>query len=200
MRIRDYKIKHLKITLLIFILVGVFACNPTRKLKEGEYLLEKNIIVDHHSGLESSEIETYIRQQPNRKILKTLQFHLWLYNTINQRKIAPHKEKRNKKYDKLNNKRIGKIELQNKKIDLKNEKIKLKNIKRDQKGLIDIPYKPYKVAKLKDKSKLTWRESVMEAGEAPVILDSFQTKISREQIQKYMFTKGQFYGRVGFCC
>ena len=98
MQVRSYKIKHLNATMLIFILIFLFSCNPTKKLKEGEYLLEKNIVVDRHSGLDASEVETFIRQQPNRKILKTLQFHLWLYNTINQSKIAPHKEKRNLKY------------------------------------------------------------------------------------------------------
>ena len=196
MKERSYKIKHLNATMLIFILIAVFSCNPTKKLKEGEYLLEKNIIVDNHSSLDASEIETFIRQKTNRKILKTLQFHLWLYNTINQSKIAPHKDKRNVKYDRINIKRKNKIDKTNKKIDAKNEKIRLKNIERDKKGLKSSEYKQYKVAKLKDKAKLTWRENVLEAGESPVVLDSFQTKVSREQIQKYMFSKGQFYGKV----
>lgn len=59
-----------------------------------------------------------------------------------------------------------------------------------------IEYKQYKTAKLKDKAKLTWRENVLEAGKSPIVLDSFQTKVSREQIQKYMFSKGLFYTKV----
>jgi len=177
-------------------LICAYSCNPTKKLKAGEYLLEKNIILDKHTGLDEAEIETFIRQKPNRKILKTLQFHLWLYNTVNQAKIAPHKEKRNLKYDRINSKRRIKTERKNKKIDKKNEKIRLDNIERDKKGLEPKALKHLKNAKLKDKAKLTWRENIMEAGESPVVLDSFQTKVSKEQIQKYLFTKGYFSNRA----
>src|ERR1700741_1892069 len=100
-----YKITHLKITVLIFVLVCSYSCNPTRKLKKGEYLLEKNIILDKHTGLDQAEVETFIRQKPNRKILKTIEFHLWLYNTIDQKKIIPHKEKRDQKFDQINARR-----------------------------------------------------------------------------------------------
>ncbi|HEY1038855.1 MAG TPA: BamA/TamA family outer membrane protein [Bacteroidia bacterium] len=196
MQKRSHKIKHLKVTVLIFMLVCAYACNPTRKLNTGEYLLEKNIIVDKHTGLDAAEVETFIRQKPNRKILKTLQFHLWLYNTIDQKKIAPHKERRDKKFDRINDKRRLKAERKNRKIDRKNEKIRLENIERDKKGLAPKKLKEPKVPKFKDKAKLTWRQSVMDAGEAPVVLDSFQTKVSREQIQKYLFTKGFFNSRV----
>ncbi len=150
----------------------IVACNPTKKLQEHEYLLEKNIILDKHTGLDNTEIETFIRQQPNRKIAKLIEFHLWLYNQIDQGKMKRKKAARNAKYDEINNKRI--------------ENYKLKNAKRDKKG------KPIKKPKLKDKEKLTWRENVLEIGEAPTILDSFLTKVSHEQMQKYLKTKGYF--------
>ncbi|MCD6066760.1 MAG: hypothetical protein K0S33_1586 [Bacteroidetes bacterium] len=196
MQKRVRKIKHLKITVLIFGLVFAFSCNPTKKLKPNEYLLEKNIIEDKHTGLDEAEVESYIRQKPNRKILKTVQFHLWLYNTIDQSKIPAAREKRNKKYERINEKRKLKTDRKNKKIERKNEKIRLKNIEREKKGYESKPLRQPKTPKLKDPAKLTWRENVMDAGEAPVVLDSFQTKVSREQIQKYLFTKGYFNSKA----
>jgi hypothetical protein len=190
-----YKIKHLKITVLIFGLLFVFSCNPTKKLKPNEYLLEKNIIEDKHTGLDEAEVETYIRQKPNRKILKTVEFHLWLYNTIDQSKIPAAREKRNKKFERKNARRQLKTDRKNRKIERKNEKIRRKNIEREKKGYEPKPLHEAKKPKLKDPAKLTWRETIMDAGEAPVVLDSFQTKVSREQIQKYLYTKGYFNSR-----
>ncbi len=177
-------------------LICAYSCNPTKKIKKGEYLLEKNIIIDNYSELEEAEIETFIRQKPNRKILKIIQFHSWLYNTINQKKVKPHKEKRDLKFDRINKERTNRANQKNADIDTKNDKIRLENIERDKKGLKPKELKNYKTPKLKDKAKLTWRESVMEAGEAPVVIDSFQTKVSKEQIQKYLITKGYFDSRA----
>ncbi|MFL5752479.1 MAG: BamA/TamA family outer membrane protein [Bacteroidia bacterium] len=156
----------------MLICVALLACNPTKKLKKEEYLLEKNTILDKHTGLDNTEIESFIRQKPNRKIAKVIQFHLWLYNQVDQEKMRRKKETRNKRYDRINSKRI-----------VKNN---IRNDKREKKG------KPARLPKLKDKDKLTFRENLLEIGEAPTILDSFLTKVSREQMQKFLATKGYF--------
>ena len=80
-----------------------------------EYLVEKNIITKNGTHVDNSKIEAFIRQKPNRKILKIIPFNLWLYNTINQKKMLAYKEKRNAKYDRINDKRIAKQNKKNEK-------------------------------------------------------------------------------------
>jgi hypothetical protein len=79
-------------------------------------------------------------------------------------------------FDRINEKRIA-----------KNNR---KNDKRVAKG------KPTKLPNLKNKEKATFRESIMEAGEPPVILDTFLTKITKNQLQKFVFSKGYFDSKV----
>jgi outer membrane protein assembly factor BamA len=83
---------------------------------------------------------------------------------------------RDKKYDDINAKRTVKNNLKNK--------------KREAKGKKPIPLK------LKDKSSLTWRETWVQNGQPPAILDSAQIKVSEEQIKKFLFTKGYFNAKV----
>ena len=158
----------------VFVLTSLLfsSCRINKHLAPNEYLVEKNIISKNGTHIDNSKIEDFIRQKPNRKILKIIPFNLWLYNTVNQQKMLAYKEKRNAKYDRINEKRITK---QNR-----------KNEKRLAKG------KAPKQARLKNKDKLTFRESILQAGEAPVILDSTITKISKNQIQKFVYSNGYF--------
>lgn len=158
--------------LLLAILLVTTSCNINKHLAENEYLVDKNIITENGTHLNNSDLEAFIRQQPNRKILKTARFHLWLYNTVDQQKMLAYKEKRNAKYDRINERRLAKLAEKNK--------------KRIKKG------KAPKQARLKNKEKLTFRESIMEAGEPPVILDTVLTRISANQMQKYVFSHGYF--------
>lgn len=158
--------------LLFAVLLFTTSCNVNKHLAENEYLVDKNIITENGTHLNNSDLEAFIRQQPNRKILKTVRFHLWLYNTVDQQKMLAYKEKRNAKYDRINERRLAKRAEKNK--------------KRIKKG------KAPKQARLKNKEKLTFRESIMEAGEPPVILDTVLTRISANQMQKYVFSHGYF--------
>lgn len=63
------------------------ACNPTKKLKDGEYLLLRNTVIDKDTDVDKSDIESYIKQKPNRKILLAFRFHLWLYNQVDENKV-----------------------------------------------------------------------------------------------------------------
>ena len=160
---------------LMLILFTLTECNPVKKLKEGEFLLEKNIIVDNNKSLDKSELEAFLRQKPNRKIAKVIPFHLWLYSQIDQDKLKIKKEKRNKKFDKINAKRAKKHKLSN---DSENT------------SPSDLKYK------FKDKTKPLFLENILEIGEAPVIHDSFLTNVSKEQLNKYLKTKGYFNSTI----
>ncbi len=163
----------------IFLASLLISCKTTGKLKEGEYLLVENVILNNKTEVPTSDILPYVRQQPVRYLvnikalgIKWFPYYLWLYNAINQDKMQRVKEKRDVKYDQINAKRIVKNDIENK--------------KREEKG------KKPKDVKLKDKTSLTWRESWLQNGEAPSILDSSQIKLSDVQIKKYLFTKGYF--------
>ncbi|MGZ4034934.1 MAG: translocation and assembly module lipoprotein TamL, partial [Bacteroidia bacterium] len=103
-------IKHNTIQLLFIALLPLvfFACNPTRKLAQGEYLLQKNHVIDKDTKLDKSEIESYIKQKPNRKILLVFRFHLWLHNLANEDRIKRKRIAYNKKIESRNNKRVAK--------------------------------------------------------------------------------------------
>ena len=95
-----------------FIITGLlplllFACNPARKLSEGEFLLQKNYIIDKDTKIDKTEIESYIKQKPNRKILLVFRFHLWLHNLANEERIKRKRILYDKKIENKNNKRIA---------------------------------------------------------------------------------------------
>lgn len=152
------------------------SCNINKHLKENEFLLTKNSLKQNGTEIDNSELEAFIRQKPNRKVLKLVRFNLWLYNQVDKQKMLKKKEKRDARFDRINAKRLA-----------KNAK---KNAKRVAKG------KQPKPANLKNKEKATFRESIMEAGEPPVILDTFLTKITKNQLQKFVFSKGYFDSKV----
>ena len=152
------------------------SCNINKHLKENELLLKKNSIKENGTNINNAELEAFIRQKPNRKILKLVRFNLWLYNQVDQQKMLKKKEKRDLRYDRINTKRIA-----------RNER---KNERRAAKG------KPTKLPTLKNKEKSTFRESILEAGEPPVILDPLLTKVTINQMKKYVFSKGYFDSTV----
>jgi len=160
----------------LILIVSVSSCNINKHLKENEFLLTKNSLKENGTDIDENEIEAFIRQKPNRKFLKLIRFNLWLYNQVDKQKMLKQKEKRDARFDRINAKRLA-----------KNAK---KNANRTAKG------KPTKLPSLKNKEKATFRESIMEAGEPPVILDTFLTKITKNQLQKFVFSKGYFDSKV----
>lgn len=163
---------YLKYFLVLFVGLILGSCQVNKNLKEGEYLVEKNQVKFNGTNIDHAELESYLRQKPNRKILKVVPFNLWLYFQIDQKKMLSFKTKRNLKFDKINQKRL--------------DKSTKKNQARIAKG------KKTKEPKLKNKEKLTLRESLLDAGEAPVILDYALNKITTTQLQKFVFSRGYF--------
>lgn len=152
------------------------SCNVNKHLKENEYLVEKNTVKTNGTSIDNDELEAFIRQKPNRKILKLVRFNLWLYNQINQEKMLLKKEKRNARYDRINQKRIAKAAEKNQKRAAKKKRAK--------------------TPKLKNKEKSTFRESLLEAGEPPVILDTVIGRITVNQMQRFVNSRGYFDSRV----
>ncbi|MEA3445526.1 MAG: BamA/TamA family outer membrane protein [Bacteroidota bacterium] len=94
------EIKYNLIYLLVkLIVVGAvlsfWSCNPARHLGDDEYLLKRNKI--HIEGkpenLEINELENYIKQESNTRILGIFPFHLRVYNFLNIGKERKYKEK-----------------------------------------------------------------------------------------------------------
>lgn len=170
---RNTIIKYVFVFTTCLIFVG---CNINKHLKPEEYLVEKNNIKYNGTAIDHAELEQFLRQKPNRKILKLVQFNLWLYFQVNQQKMMVYKAKRNLKFDRINERRIRKNAI-------KNEKRKIKG-------------KKPKDAKLKNKEKLTFRESILDAGEAPTLIDPSLTKITVSQLQKFVFSRGYFNSTV----
>ncbi len=72
----------------LFLLVGLFSsCSMTKYVPENEYLLDKYTIKGQKGKLKKEELENYIRQKPNKKILG-FKFYLGLYNLSSQDKTG----------------------------------------------------------------------------------------------------------------
>ena len=90
---------------VLFCFLGFTACSPTRKVKEGEHLLNRNIIFQNNTQIPDADLLSYSRQKPNRKILGFWRFHLWIYSTVNQEKFYPRYERKLEKRRMLNESR-----------------------------------------------------------------------------------------------
>lgn len=100
-------ISYKKLLLVGLVPLLIIACRPVRKLKQGEYLLQKIHVVDKDTKVDKSEIESYIKQKPNRKILLIFRFHLWLHNLANEERIKRKRIVFDKKIERRNQRRVG---------------------------------------------------------------------------------------------
>ncbi|MBN1414700.1 MAG: BamA/TamA family outer membrane protein [Bacteroidales bacterium] len=76
--------------LIMFILYLLTSCSPARRIPTGNYLLNKNNLKVDQKDVSVEELNKYIIQKPNKKILG-VRFHLWLYNMANPAKTKwPH--------------------------------------------------------------------------------------------------------------
>ncbi len=65
-------------------------CNPTRYVPSGNYLLDKNKIEINNKNVSVKDLQGYVRQKPNKRILG-MRFHLFLYDLSNINKTRwPH--------------------------------------------------------------------------------------------------------------
>lgn len=75
---------------LLFIVLIISSCNPTKYVPEGETLLNENHVSINKEGVKKSDLLPYIKQKPNKRIFGA-RFHLGLYNLSNIKKEKwPH--------------------------------------------------------------------------------------------------------------
>ncbi|MFO7868634.1 MAG: BamA/TamA family outer membrane protein [Bacteroidales bacterium] len=77
--ISHIKIAHIYLWMISLMLIS-YSCSVTKHLENDEKLLTKNnVSIKNSTDINSSELENYIQQNPNRKTLGVL-FHLRIYN------------------------------------------------------------------------------------------------------------------------
>lgn len=104
-----FNLKHYgKISTLLFCFALAVGCSPVRRLKNGDYLLTKNKVLGNNSEISSTELLTYVKQKPNRKVLGIWRFHLQMYNLPNPERFIPRYEARIEKRRALNQDRLAK--------------------------------------------------------------------------------------------
>jgi len=163
--------------LWLLIAFSFTTCNVTKKLEPNQYLVEKVEVLNAKSTkIPLENFEAFVRQKPNRKFFRAFHFYVWWYQLFSAEKISRKKIKRNDKYDLANAEKIKRFEI--------------KNEKREKKG------KKPQTPKLKDKESPILLESVRDIGEAPVLLDSALVEQTRNQLSKYLFSKGFFNNKV----
>ncbi len=64
--------------IIIFLLIQ--SCRITRHIPENDFLLNKVHVVVDNKQLDADDLEPYIQQESNRRVLYFLRFHLWVYN------------------------------------------------------------------------------------------------------------------------
>ena len=71
-----------KIIVFIVFLIAIVSCDATKRVPDGEYLLEKNRVIVNEKKTSNQEISSFLRQKPNTKVLG-IPFSLHLYNRVN---------------------------------------------------------------------------------------------------------------------
>lgn len=182
--------RPLKILLLFLVFTAVFyGCRQAKYVEDGKFLLKKNEVRfekekkgkikydDSHDLISSGDVLELIRPVPNRSV------KLFFYNRIDTTKHRIQVEKKEEKYRKKNKKRKE-----------REKRINLKRIeKAESKG--DSLY-VHKVIPPKS-PKLGWREWVRaNLGQAPIALDTFKLRKSKEQVEIFLKKKGFFSATV----
>ena len=84
------------ISLILILLASLSSCISTKRVEDGDYLLENNIVYVNDSRDFDSESKRYIKQNPNQKFFGFYPFYLHLYNIAN---LAPEEEVKRYNYE-----------------------------------------------------------------------------------------------------
>ncbi len=159
---------------MLIVAASMSSCNLTKYVPDDEFLLNKNtfeILKDSSSSslnkIDIDDLNSILKQQPNRKIILGYRFHLNLYNISNQKRIDKAIER--KKEDSI---------FRNQKILDKNRRKLAKKTNYKQKLYVD--------------RKLTFGERLRSTGEEPVILDRELVEKSSRQLSVFLINKGYF--------
>lgn len=167
------------------------SCKSTKFVPKDHYLLKKNIVEIEKSTISKDEINTIIRQQPNKRMIG-VKVDLFIFNCIDSTKVADKRKK-----DNVN------IRFRNQKIVSAENIINTKRIEKARRK--NRTYYTHKTIPLKDtlEPNMFFKEWLKyKVGEEPVIFDSLLFNKSVEQIGSYLRKKGyynsQVYGTVDY--
>ena len=73
--------------------IALTSCKSTKFVPDDKFLLQKYKIKCDNKSINVEDLESYVKQRPNRKILQIIPFHLWSYNFINGGKTKKWKQK-----------------------------------------------------------------------------------------------------------
>ena len=159
---------HKHFIAIIFLSFLVSSCY-TRKLNDGEYLLDKNIIISNNDKVDKGDLNSIIKQKPNKKIFSVVKFHLMLHNSMDSARVC-------------------KREL--KKIKRKNKRIRRKNIRKIRKEKDTIRLRTT------DNFDSFGEKILYSIGEKPVLYDEKSTSNSANQLHLFLIRKGFFNNTV----
>lgn len=85
------------------LLVG---CDPTKRVPAGSHLLNRTRVVLHDKSVDASELESIVKQVPNKRILGQ-RFHLAMYNLPDPERMAAKKARKDLRIDRINEDRTA---------------------------------------------------------------------------------------------
>lgn len=178
--------KH-QANLLIIVLITLFgltACELTRNVPKGKYLLRSNTIdVVDNPEIDKYDLGLIIRQQPNQRNFY-INVKLRIYNSIDSSKVAKKREEKYKVFQRKQEKKKAKVERINDK----------RNAKAYERGDSTFFPKTYREASF---SKVLWKEKVKyKFGQKPIVFDTLLYEKSIEQLGYYLRKRGYYYADV----
>jgi len=72
--------KQFNYYIILFTVILLSACNTTKHVPDGQYLLNKSRIHTDVKNIPRSDLEDYLRQTPNTKVLGVFPLQLGIYN------------------------------------------------------------------------------------------------------------------------
>lgn len=97
-------LRHRPHTALLSLALLLAACSPTKRVPPGEHLLKRNAITLEERSVPVADLESIIKQKPNKKVLG-LRFYLSMYNLPDPARIERRKQRRADRIDAINERR-----------------------------------------------------------------------------------------------
>ncbi len=169
---------------MVILLIVLSACDLTRNVPAGKYLLRSNTIqVKDNTELDKYDLGLIVRQQPNQRNFY-INVKLRIFNAIDSSKVA---KKRAEKFQAFQEKQARKKSH----VDAINAK---RNRKAFLKGDSTFIVKEFHEVSF---TKVLWKEKVKyKFGQKPIVFDTLLYQKSIEQLGYYLRKKGYYYGQV----
>ena len=84
------------ISLILILITSLSSCISTKRVEDGDYLLEKNIVYENDKRVYDNESKKYIKQNVNQKFFGFYPFYLHLYNIAD---LDPKEQVKKYKFD-----------------------------------------------------------------------------------------------------